>query len=279
MLLDSGATGLFLDDNFVKHMGWKVDDIEQAVPVYNVDGTLDAAGRIRQTVNLFIRYGEHQERATFSITKLGGVKAILGHSWLKHHNPNIDWKMGTVELTRCPPSCRKTWMPLPTIEEDREEYRQPDRDKWGKIEKGDHIFMVDVEAYEEAKRKDQLMMSVQKALIEVAEETDGDIVRVDNQFFHIRAMGSISQQLYNDAIGKEEKPKTFEELVPAEYHQFKSVFTKASFDELPPRRPWDHAIELVPGSEPKSSKVYPMAPDEQRQLDEFLEENLCTGRI
>ena len=43
--------------------------------------------------------------------------------------------MGTVELTRCPPSCRKTWMPLPTIEEDREEYRQPDRDKWGKIEK------------------------------------------------------------------------------------------------------------------------------------------------
>ena len=139
--------------------------------------------------------------------------------------------------------------------------------------------MVDVEAYEEAKRKDQLMMSVQKALIEVAEETDGDIVQVDNQFFHIRAMGSISQQLYNDAIGKEEKPKTFEELVPAEYHQFKSVFTKASFDELPPRRPWDHAIELVPGSEPKSSKVYPMAPDEQRQLDEFLEENLRTGRI
>ena len=101
-------------------------------------------------------------------------------------------------------------MPLPNIEEDREEYRQPDRDKWGKIEKGDRIFMVDVEAYEEAKRKDQLMMSVQKALIEVAEETDGDIVWVDNQFFHIRAMGSISQQLYNDAIGKEEKPKTFE---------------------------------------------------------------------
>ena len=76
-LLDSGATGLFLDDNFVKHMGWKVDNIEQAVPVYNVDGTLNAAGRIRQTVDLFIHYGEHQERATFSITKLGGVKAYI----------------------------------------------------------------------------------------------------------------------------------------------------------------------------------------------------------
>ena len=123
------------------------------------------------------------------------------------------------------------------------------------------------------------MTLVQKALLKVADDYDGDVVRIDNQFFHIRALGSISQQLYNEAIQKDKKKKTLEELVPTEYHRFESVFTKASFDELPPRRPWDHAIELVPGSEPKASKVYPMAPDEQRQLDEFLEENLRTGRI
>ena len=48
---------------------------------------------------------------------------------------------------------------------------------------------------------------------------------------------------------------------------------------MPPSRTWDHAIELIPGSEPKFSKLYPMNPEEQRELDEFLDENLRTGRI
>jgi len=58
---------------------------------------------------------------------------------------------------------------------------------------------------------------------------------------------------------------------------FESVFAKENFDILPEHRQWDHAIELIPGSEPKSSKVYPLSPVEQKELDSFLEENLRTG--
>lgn len=58
-----------------------------------------------------------------------------------------------------------------------------------------------------------------------------------------------------------------------------SVFNKKGFDELPTRRPWDHAIELIPGSKPVDCKIYPLNLDEQKALDEFLEENLKTGRI
>jgi len=57
------------------------------------------------------------------------------------------------------------------------------------------------------------------------------------------------------------------------------VFTKEDFDILLDHRQWDHAIELVPGSEPKSSKVYPLSPVEQKELDSFLEENLRTRRV
>ena len=60
---------------------------------------------------------------------------------------------------------------------------------------------------------------------------------------------------------------------------FESIFAKEDFDVLPEHRQWDHAIELIPGSEPKSSKVYPLSPVEQKELDSFLEENLHTGRI
>jgi len=61
--------------------------------------------------------------------------------------------------------------------------------------------------------------------------------------------------------------------------EFRSVFAKEDFDILPEHRKWDHAIELIPGAEPKSSKVYPLSPLEQAELDAFLEENLRTGRI
>ena len=58
---------------------------------------------------------------------------------------------------------------------------------------------------------------------------------------------------------------------------FESVFAKEDFDILPEHRQWYHAIELIPGSEPKLSKVYPLSPVEQKELDAFLEENLRTG--
>ena len=58
-----------------------------------------------------------------------------------------------------------------------------------------------------------------------------------------------------------------------------AVFNKHGFDELPERRPWDHAIELTPGAKPVDCKVYPLSRLEQKALDEFLEENLRSGRI
>jgi len=60
---------------------------------------------------------------------------------------------------------------------------------------------------------------------------------------------------------------------------FESVFAKENFDILPEHKQWNHAIELILGSEPKLSKVYPLSPVEQKKLDSFLEKNLCTRQI
>jgi len=61
--------------------------------------------------------------------------------------------------------------------------------------------------------------------------------------------------------------------------EFQSIFTKEDFDMLLEHCKWDHMIELTPGAEPKSSKVYLLFPLEQEELDAFLEENLHTRRI
>jgi len=94
----------------------------------------------------------------------------------------------------------------------------------------------------------------------------------------LRATSTISEKL---AEGARRASETRKGLLPLSdcVKGFESVFAKEDFDILPEHRQWDHAIELVPGSEPKSSKVYPLSPVEQKELDSFLEENLRTGRI
>ena len=57
------------------------------------------------------------------------------------------------------------------------------------------------------------------------------------------------------------------------------MLEKQMFDELPPWRPWDHAIELVEGAKALDCKIYPLSKEEQTQLEEFLKENLETNQI
>ena len=57
------------------------------------------------------------------------------------------------------------------------------------------------------------------------------------------------------------------------------MFSKESFDELPEQKKWDHAINLKPESQPFSTKVYPMSLIKQKELNDFLEENLLSSCI
>ena len=67
--------------------------------------------------------------------------------------------------------------------------------------------------------------------------------------------------------------------IPPYLHEFHSVFSKESFNDLPESRPWDHAVELQPNTNPKGCKVYPLSASEQKELDAFLKENLESGHI
>ena len=37
---------------------------------------------------------------------------ILGMLWLVHHNPEINWRIGEVKMTRCSEECGKQWRPV-----------------------------------------------------------------------------------------------------------------------------------------------------------------------
>lgn len=69
------------------------------------------------------------------------------------------------------------------------------------------------------------------------------------------------------------------DLVPNYIGEFPEVFAKAEFNQLPERRPWDHTIDLTPGTKLTDCKIYPLNMHKQKALDEFLEENLRAGQI
>jgi hypothetical protein len=92
----------------------------------------------------------------------------------------------------------------------------------------------------------------------------------------IRALLNISQRLA-EAFHKNTQPKMFHESVLTYLQDFEDLFAKSLFNHLPDRKVWDHAIELVPDSKASNCKVYPLAPNEQVELDEFIQENLATG--
>jgi len=61
-LLDSGATGIFMDKNFAEEQRFKLVKLEKPVEVKNVDGTDNNGGRIEYEIECNMYFEGHVER-------------------------------------------------------------------------------------------------------------------------------------------------------------------------------------------------------------------------
>jgi len=102
-LLDSRATGSFIDKDFVCTKGITTRSISRPIPVYNVDSSPNKAGQISEVVDIVLRYKTHSERTLLAVSSLRRQSMILGYTWLKDHNPKVDWQTREVQMNHCPP--------------------------------------------------------------------------------------------------------------------------------------------------------------------------------
>jgi len=91
-MVDTGATGDFIDRDFVERAKLPTRKLSEPVPVYNVDGTPNEAGSIDRVVDVVMTYNGHSERILLAVTRLGKQSMILGFTWLKKHNPEISFR-------------------------------------------------------------------------------------------------------------------------------------------------------------------------------------------
>ena len=104
-LLDSGATGLFMDMTFAKEQGFKMEKLKKPLLVRNMDRTVNMEEAITHQVECNMFFKGHMERARMDVCNLGKTELILEMPWLAVHNPEIDWEKGEVKIMHCPPIC------------------------------------------------------------------------------------------------------------------------------------------------------------------------------
>ena len=104
-LLDSGAMGNFIDQDFVRMKGISTWNISRPILVYNVDSSPNEAGQSSEVVDIVLRYKTHSKRMLLTISSLRKQSMILGYIWLKDHNLEVDWQTGEIHMNRYSPRC------------------------------------------------------------------------------------------------------------------------------------------------------------------------------
>ena len=252
-LVDSGAGGKFIDQNFARQEKLELKKLVKPLTVYNVDGTLNKKGTIRNYVDLPMTIFGKKTNEQLLVMGLGKLKVILGFTWLNEQNPLINWKTGMVSF----PSQKKkiNWKQIVQIESPKASLQEEvDEEEW----KNQTINRID--------NVDETTLLI--ATITGELETD----------IWINTKTNLAMDMAIEANLKK-KELSVKEMVPLEYHQYLDVFDEEKANRFPKSKAWDHKINMKEGFEPKSFKNYNLTPEEQVELDVFLKENLEKGYI
>lgn len=100
-LLDSGASACFMDADFARAHSIPLVTKEEPLKIEVIDGREIASGIVNEeTVPVKLRIAEQEEQLTFNVISSPHHPLILGLSWFKYHNPDVDWRTGKITFRR-----------------------------------------------------------------------------------------------------------------------------------------------------------------------------------
>ncbi|XP_077336648.1 protein orai-2 isoform X1 [Lithobates pipiens] len=108
-LMDSGATGLFIDAAFVSQHSIPLQLRDTPLAIEALDGRpLQPAHVTHETVPLSMAVGAlHLEIIQFQVISSPRFPLVIGYPWLQRHNPSFDWPRA--EVLSWSPQCSETW--------------------------------------------------------------------------------------------------------------------------------------------------------------------------
>jgi RNase H-like domain found in reverse transcriptase/Reverse transcriptase (RNA-dependent DNA polymerase)/Integrase zinc binding domain/Chromo (CHRromatin Organisation MOdifier) domain len=104
-MIDSGATGNFIDDQVARDCGFAILKKEEPYRLTVIDGTdiESNEGQVTFETDLLVMktLKGHSEEIKLDLVAMGTHKVILGMPWLKLHNPQIDWWKEQIIMNQC----------------------------------------------------------------------------------------------------------------------------------------------------------------------------------
>ena len=73
-LLDSSATGMFMDKRIIARHGFKLQKLERPIAVRNIDGINNSRGVITYQMEANVYYKSHIERIRMDVCDLGKME-------------------------------------------------------------------------------------------------------------------------------------------------------------------------------------------------------------
>ena len=102
-LVDSECTHTEINEQLVKDKKIPTKPIDFSFKVFNTDSTKNR--EVSKVAPLEIKINRHTEQLEAAVTDLDRTDMFLGHNQLVKHNPEVNWKNGTIQFTRCPGHC------------------------------------------------------------------------------------------------------------------------------------------------------------------------------
>ena len=218
-LLDCGATGLFMDTKWSKGNFISMTELEQLILVYNVDSSRNSVGSITHEATLIMIHKGHREKVTFKICDLGKVNLIIGFTWLKKHNPEIDWSTGEIEFTQCPSECNMA---------------KPEKKKAARKACTFKYKASVEEVNDEEDDEEQAFFEEGSCLLRKLEMGKTQLAPIQEELDPRHIYEIIDRRI----CSLEKKPeKTAAELVPPQYHVYLDVFEKKASERMPLCKP------------------------------------------
>jgi hypothetical protein len=249
-LLDSGAFTSFINQDFVRKHKLRTFKLENEIQAYNADSSLNK--KITDYITLKVIIENHMSEQVFLVANIGHMNVILGMSFLKYHNPQIDWRRGELDFSRCPSRCQIN-IPSPSKEES-DTFNFPHLEEVA----NDEFSQLNNEPWDNSEHYNRFISYSHDPLAH-----------------HIRG---VMEDKFDEDLGGDKD--YWSKYVPEYLHDFGDVFSKKASERMPVRKPYDHSIEILEGSTlPKPSKLYPLNPAERNSLDSWIDEELAKGYI
>ena len=102
-LVDFRYTYTGIDEQLVKNKKIQTKPINFSFKVFNTDSTKNR--EVIRMVSLKVEINGHKKTLEVAVMDLDRTDIFLGHDWLVKHNPEVNWKNGTIKFTRYLGNC------------------------------------------------------------------------------------------------------------------------------------------------------------------------------